>query len=48
MMVIIDQVVFLMIQIEEEFLHVLKIVIQFYVQDHEFFPRKFQSYVMIK
>jgi hypothetical protein len=27
-----------MIQILEEFLHVLMIVIQFYVQDHEFFP----------
>lgn len=34
------QVVFLMIQIVKVFLHVLKIVIPFYVQDHEFSPKK--------
>jgi hypothetical protein len=28
-----------MIQIPEEFLRVLMIVIQFYVRDHEFFPK---------
>jgi hypothetical protein len=38
-MVIFDHVVLLMIQILEEFLRVLMIVIQFYVRDHEFFPK---------
>ena len=38
--VILDHVVFLMIQIREVFLYVLMIVIQFYVQDHEFFPKE--------
>jgi hypothetical protein len=40
MIVIYDQVFFFMIQIEEEFRHVLMIVILFYVRDHEFFPKK--------
>jgi hypothetical protein len=39
MVVIFDHVELLMIQIQEEFLHVLMIVIQFYVQDHELFPK---------
>jgi hypothetical protein len=38
MSVIRDHFVFLMIQIDAEFLHALQIVIQFYVRDHEFFP----------
>lgn len=46
MMVKFDQAVFLMIQIVEEFPHVLMIVIPFYVQDHEFFPRI--QFLMIK
>jgi hypothetical protein len=38
MVVKFDHVVLLMIQIPEEFLHVLMIVIQFSVLDHELFP----------
>ncbi len=40
MKVIIVHVDFLMIQIQEEFLRVLKLVIQFYARGDEFFPEK--------
>ncbi len=44
MVVIFVHVVFLIIQIDEEFRHVLKIVIQFYAQVHEFFPKDYQQF----
>ena len=47
MMVKFDHVVLLMIQIQGEFLHVLTIVIQFSVRDHEFSPTKANNRQML-
>lgn len=42
----VDHVLLLMIQILEEFLRVLMIEVQFYVQGHEFFPENRRIFIV--